>query len=54
MLESVSGKKIRKNTEEAPYFIPGASTEPNNNLRFNPFVEIKIGFLLEVDCYSCE
>ena len=54
MLDSISSTQIRNNTEEAPFGIPGASTEPNNNLRANPIVESEIGFLLKIDWYSCE
>ena len=47
-------QKIRNNIKEAPFGIPGASTEPENNLRVKTILEIKIGFLLEIDRYSCE
>ena len=45
-------QNIRKNTEEASFGIPGASTEPKNDLKFNPIVESEIVFLLEIDVYS--
>ena len=41
-------KRIRKNSEYAPFFIPGASTETENDLRVKLIVERKIGFLLEL------
>ena len=53
MLEYIPSTKIRSNTEEALFGIPGASTEINNSLRFNPIIEICIGFLLEVYQYYC-
>ena len=51
MLESISGTQKRNNTEEAPFGIPGASTEPENDFRVKPIVESKIGFLFEIDRY---
>ena len=46
MIEFISSLKLRNNTEEAPFGIPGASTELESNLRVNTTVESKIGFLL--------
>ena len=54
MLEFISNKKLINNTEEAPFLITGASTEPENNLRANLIAESEIGFLLEIDPYSCD
>ena len=54
MIESISIKKIRNNTEEAPLGILGASTEPYNDLRVKLIVESEIGFLLEIDRYYCD
>ena len=45
MLKYISRTKIKNNTEEAPFVIPGERTEPENYLRVKPIVEIKIGFL---------
>ena len=39
-------QKIRNKTEEAPFGIPGMSTESENGLRAKPIVESDIGFLL--------
>ena len=39
-------QKIRNNTVEASFGIPGVSTEPKNYLRVKPIVENDIGFLL--------
>ena len=47
-------QQIRNNTKESPSGIPGASTEPENYLRFKLIVESEIGFLLEIYWYSCE
>ena len=47
-------KKIGNNTEETPFVIPDASTEPKNNLRVNLIIESEIAFLLEIDRYSCD
>ena len=44
MLEFISSKK---NTEETPFGITGVRTEPGNDLRVNPIVEIGIDFMLE-------
>ena len=54
ILESISSTKIINNTEEAPFGIPGVSTEPENNLGVNLIVESKISFLLEIYWCSCE
>ena len=53
MIKFISRTKIRNSTEEAPFGIPWASTGPNNYLRVNPIIEREIGFLLEIDRYSC-
>ena len=45
-------QKIRNNTLEAPFGIPGVSTEPKNDLRVKPIVDIKIDFILEFKLYS--
>ena len=47
MIESVSSKKTRDNTVEAPFCILGASTEPDNNWRVKPIVESEIWFFFE-------
>ena len=47
-------QNIRNNTREAPSGILDASIEPNNDLKVKPIVESDIGFLLEIDRYSCE
>ena len=54
MFESNSRTKIRNNTVEIPFFIPGASNERQSDLRGNPIVESEIGFLLEFDRYSSD
>ena len=54
MLELISSTKLRNNIEEAPFGIPGESTEYENSLGVNPIVESKISFLLEIDWYSCD
>ena len=46
--------KIRNNTVEAPFGVPGAITEPNNELRVKLIVESEIGFLLEFNWYSSD
>ena len=45
-------QKIRNNTVEASFCIPGVSTEHKNDLRVKPIVKSDIGFLLEFDWYS--
>ena len=47
-------QKLRSNTEEALFGIPGAITETKNDLRVKPIVESNIGFLLKVERYSCD
>ena len=42
------------NTEDAPFGIPGASTELENDLRVKLIIDINIGFMLEIDRYSCD
>ena len=54
MIKFISSTKIRNNTVEAPFGIPGASTEPKNYLRVNTIVESEIGFLLGISRYSCD
>ena len=54
MTKYIYSKKIRNNTEEAPFGIPGASTEPKNDMKVKATVESDIGFLLEIDQYSCD
>ena len=49
ILKHISRTKIRNNTEEAPFGIPGARTEADNNLMFEPIVERNITFLLGID-----
>ena len=51
IFEYIYSTKIRNNTIEVPFFIPGARTERKSNLRVNPINESKIGFLLEFDWY---
>ena len=53
VLEFISTTKIKNSTEEAPFVIPGGSTETENDLRVNPIVESEIIFLLEIDQYYC-
>ena len=53
-LNLFQAQKIRNNTEEEPFGIPVTSTEPENNLGVKPIVYSKIGFLLEMDWYSCD
>ena len=48
-LNLFSSQKIRNNRVEAPFEIPGASTERKKYLRVNMIAESKIGFLLEFD-----
>ena len=45
MVEFISRTKLRNNIEEAPFDIPGVSTEHDNNLRVKPIVEREILFL---------
>ena len=40
-------QKIGNKTVEVPFFIPGASTECQIDLRFKPIIYSKIGYLLE-------
>ena len=54
MLKFISSTNIINNTVEAPFGIPGARTEPKNDLRVKPIVESEIGFLLEINRYSCK
>ena len=51
MLEFISSTKLGNKTEDTPFGIPGASTEPENYFRVKPIVESKIGFLFEIDRY---
>ena len=46
MLEYISVINIRNNTKEAPFGIPGASTEPKNDNMVKTIVEGDIGFML--------
>ena len=39
MLEYIYSTSIRNNTEEAPFGIMGASTEPENDLRLKTITE---------------
>ena len=52
MIEFISSTKLRNNTIETPFGIPGDSTEHEIDLRVNPIVESKICFLLEIYQYS--
>ena len=54
VIKSISSTKDKNYTGEAPFVIPGASTEHENNLRVKPIVEIKIYFMLEIDRCSCD
>ena len=45
---------IISNTLEASFGIPGASAEPENNLRVKKVVESEICILLEFDWYSSD
>ena len=54
MLEFILSTKILNNIEEAPFGILGERTEPNNYLKVEPTVEREIGFILEIDRYSCD
>ena len=42
MLESISSTKLRHNITEAPFGIPGAITEHENNFRVKPIIESNI------------
>ena len=44
MLEYIYSTKIRNKTVEAPFCIPGARTERQNNLRVKKIVESKLCF----------
>ena len=46
--------KLRNNTEDAPFGILGARSEPMNDLNLQPIFEIDIGFLFLIDRYSCD
>ena len=54
MIQYISRKKLRNNTENAPLGIQGADTEHKKNLRVKSVVEREILFLLEIDWYYCE
>ena len=54
MIKYISITKIRNNIVEAPFGIPGVSTENDKILRIKPIVESDIGFLLEIYRYSCD
>ena len=54
VLEFISRKTIINNTEEAPFGIPGASTEHENNLRVKLIIESEIFFWLGIYQYSCD
>ena len=54
MIKCFHGTKIRNNTEEAPFGIPGASTEDNKNLKATPIIDNDISFLMEIDRYYCD
>ena len=45
-------QKIRNNTVETTFSVPGASTEWQKMFRVNPIIENDIGFLLEFNQYS--
>ena len=45
---------MKNNTLEASFGIPGASTEPKNDLRVKPEVESKIGILFEFELNSSD
>ena len=49
MFESFPSKKYINKIVEVPFFIPGASTEQQSNLRVKPIIESEIGFLLIFD-----
>ena len=49
-----TAQKIRNNIVESPFGKTGVRTLQKNDLRFEPIVEIHIGFLLEFDKYSSE
>ena len=49
MLKFISGKKIRDNTEEASFGIPGEITGPRNNIGVELIVKSKIGFMMETN-----
>ena len=49
---SISSTKIRNNTLEVSFGIPGVRTEPENYLRVKPIVDKKIDFMLEFESYS--
>ena len=51
MLESISSTQKKKNIVEAPFDIPGVSTEPENYLRVKLTVESNIGSMLEFNRY---
>ena len=53
MLKSISSTHKIK-IEETPFDILSKSTEPRYVLRVKPIVVRKIGFLLEIDWYSCD
>ena len=48
MVEFIFNTKIRNNTEKAPFGIPVARTEHENDLRVKTIIESKIYFLLEI------
>ena len=54
MFEYIYSTKIRNNTLDVPFGIIYAITDPENHLRVNRIIENEIGFLLEIDHYSCD
>ena len=48
VLEYIPRTKIRSNTEEAQFGMPGASTEPKKYLRVKTIIERYIYFLLKI------
>ena len=54
MLNFLFSTKLTNITEEASFGIPGARTEPENDLRVKTIVEIDIGFMLEIKRYFCD
>ena len=51
-LNQFPAQKIINSTLDAPFGIPGASTDPENDFRVKPIIESEIDFLLDFDRYS--
>ena len=54
LIKFIYSTKLSNNKEEAPFGIPKAITEEENNLRVKTMVEHEICYMLEIDQYHCD